>query len=185
MLVGEENKLCEKKVAKLEQMIEENIVEYQAHSRNTEKLKMTKALVGARAAALEEQCQKQEQAALEAEGETAFGRELEEVRRARSGLEAEAAELEAEHGEQREVERETEERRAEVARQVQESGELEDECQLLQAVILERRGLVARMEMEARVRESKLGAQARQLVRRKDALLVLAEGRAGAGRPAY
>jgi hypothetical protein len=69
------------------------------------------------------------------------------------------------------VERETKERWAEVARQEQECLELEDECQLLEKVILERKGL------EARMQENKMGVQARQLRGRRDALLAAA-GRA-------
>ena len=122
-----------------------------------------RAVVETRAAALEEQCREQERAAQEAEGETALGRELETARRARGELEGEAAALELQHGGQQVVEREAEERRAKAARQEQECLELEDECQLLEKVILERKGLVARMEIEARMQENKLGAQARQL----------------------
>ena len=62
------------------------------------------------------------------------------------------------------VERETKERWAECL-------ELEDECQLLEKVILERKGL------EARMQENKMGVQARQLRGRRDALLAAA-GRA-------
>ena len=113
-----------KEIIAIKQVIENEVVMYEAHSRNTEKLKMTKAVVEASAAALEEQCREQERAAREAEGETALGRELEAVRRAgprTAAGEGRAGGRGSEAGGaargQQVVERETEERRAEVARQ--------------------------------------------------------------------
>jgi hypothetical protein len=137
-----------KKIISIKQVIENEVVIYEAHSRNTEKLKMTKAVVEARAAALEEQCREQERTAREAEGETALGRELEAVRRVRGELEGEAAKLGAQHGGQQVVERETEERRAEVARQERECLELEGDSVHVVRVTQED---VAELELELEV----------------------------------
>ena len=55
---------------------------------------------------------------------------------------------------------------------------MEEECGLQQQLVQERRGLVARMEVEARMRDNRVEAQVRRLRRRRDELR---EGRAVPG----
>merc|ERR1712181_28872 len=88
-------------------------------------------------------------------------------------IEAEGAAKVAEHGSVQEIEEKVEKKRREVQRQEEEHWHVEDENQLQLQVIQERRGIVSKLEIEARMRENKAQAQVRRLKIRRDELLAL------------
>ena len=160
----------ERKVLKLKTTIMEKTEEYEAHTRNVEKLKMLKKVIEDRNQAMAKQCKEYKEKELEAEKDTQLGRELEVVWKTRECVENELAGMVAEFGLEPEVQERAEAQRQEVVR-LEEKGWQVEECQLLQQVNEERRSIVAKMEIEARMRENKMQAQVRRLRSRRDELL--------------
>jgi len=157
---------CEaKKTAGVEQL--------EAHTRILEKLEMTRAVLETRKGEIEEKMRKYRESIIEAEGETKLGKLLELAKRTRAKVEAEVAAKVAEHGTVEEIKEKIEKKRREVQRQEEEHWHVEEENQLQLQVIQERRGIVSKLEIEARMRENKAQAQVRRLKIRRDELLAL------------
>jgi len=157
---------CEaKKTAGVEQL--------EAHTRILEKLEMTRAVLETRKGEIEEKMRKYRESIIEAEGETKLGKLLELAKRTRAKVEAEVAAKVAEHGTVEEIKEKIERKRREVQRQEEEHWHVEEENQLQLQVIQERRGIVSKLEIEARMRENKAQAQVRRLKIRRDELLAL------------
>jgi len=149
------------------------VEELEAHARILEKLEMTRAVLETRKGEIEEKLRKQREAMIEAEGETKLGKLLELAKRTRVKVEAEVAAKMAEHGSVEEIQEKVEKKRCEVQRQEEELWHVEEENQLQLQVIQERRGIVSKLEIEARMRENKAQAQVRRLKIRRDELLAL------------
>jgi len=149
------------------------VEELEAHSRILEKLEMTRAVMETRKEETEEKMRKHREAVIEAEGETKLGKLLELAKRTRAKVEAEVAAKVAEHGSVEEIQEKIEKKRREVQKQEEEHWHVEDENQLQLQVIQERRGIVSKLEIEARMRENKAQAQVRRLKIRRDELLAL------------
>jgi len=145
------------------------VEELEAHARILEKLEMTQAVLETRKGEIGENMRKSREAVIEAEGETKLGKLLELATRTRVKVEAEVAAKVAEHGSVEEIEK----KRHEVQRQEEEHWHVEEENQLQLQVIQERRGIVSKLEIEARMRENKAQAQVRRLKMRRDELLAL------------
>jgi len=157
---------CEaKKTAGVEQL--------EAHTRILEKLEMTRTVLETRKGEIEEKMRKYRESIIEAEGETKLGKLLELAKRTRAKVEAEVAAKVAEHGTVEEIKEKIERKRREVQRQEEEHWHVEEENQLQLQVIQERRGIVSKLEIEARMRENKAQAQVRRLKIRRDELLAL------------
>ena len=166
----------ERKVLKLKATVMEKTAQYEAHTRNVEKLKMLKKVIEDRNQAMASQCKEYKEKELEAEKDTLLGRELEAVRRTREFVEKELAGMVAEFGLEPEVQERAEAQRQEVVRLEEEGWQVEEEWQLLEQVNEERRCIVAKMEIEARMRENKMQAQVRRLRSRRDELLAARKG---------
>lgn len=149
------------------------VEELEAHARILEKLEMTQAVLETRKGEIGENMRKSREAVIEAEGETKLGKLLELAKRTRIKVEAEVAAKVAEHGSVEEIQEKIEKKRHEVQRQEEEHWHVEEENQLQLQVIQERRGIVSKLEIEARMRENKAQAQVRRLKIRRDELLAL------------
>jgi len=149
------------------------VEELEAHARILEKLEMTQAVLETRKGEIGENMRKSREAVIEAEGETKLGKLLELAKRTRVKVEAEVAAKVAEHGSVEEIQEKIEKKRHEVQRQEEEHWHVEEENQLQLQVIQERRGIVSKLEIEARMRENKAQAQVRRLKMRRDELLAL------------
>merc|ERR1719370_2840100 len=136
---------CDSKVAA-------GVEELGAYTIILEKLKMTKALVETKRSDIEEKIVKHREAIIAAERETKLGKLLERAQRTRSSVEAEMAAKVATHGSVDEVKEKIVERMRARQKQEEEHWYLEDENQLLLQVIQERRGIVSKLEIEARMR---------------------------------
>ena len=178
MLVEEETELARKKVKSSTNTVKEKAEELELHLRNIEKLKMAREVMEARKVAVEEKISRRREMVRRGEEETELGRELVAVRRTLVEVGAEVAVMREEHGELEEVAKKRKEMEVVVAGQVEEWWQVEEECGLQQQLVQERRGLVARMEVEARMRDNRVEAQVRRLRRRRDELR---EGRAVPG----
>jgi len=135
------------------------VEELEAHARILEKLEMTQAVLETRKGEIGENMRKSREAVIEAEGETKLGKLLELATRTRVKVEAEVAAKVAEHGSVEEIQEKIEKKRHEVQRQEEEHWHVEEENQLQLQVIQERRGIVSKLEIEARMRENKAQAQ--------------------------
>merc|ERR1719341_3116817 len=149
------------------------VEELEAHARILEKLEMTQAVLETRKGEIGENMRKSREAVIEAEGETQLGKLLELAKRTRIKVEAEVAAKVVEHGSVEEIQEKIEKKRHEVQRQEEEHWHVEEENQLQLQVIQERRGIVSKLEIEARMRENKAQAQVRRLKIRRDELLAL------------
>merc|ERR1719341_204768 len=135
------------------------VEELEAHARILEKLEMTQAVLETRKGEIGENMRKSREAVIEAEGETQLGKLLELAKRTRIKVEAEVAAKVVEHGSVEEIQEKIEKKRHEDQRQEEEHWHVEEENQLQLQVIQERRGIVSKLEIEARMRENKAQAQ--------------------------
>merc|ERR1712240_307531 len=166
MLLDEELRHLKQELITCDSKVAAGVEELGAYTIILEKLNITKALIETKRSDIEEKMVKHGEAIIAAEKETKLGKLLERAQRTRSSVEAEIAAKVATHGS-------VEERRQARQKQEEEHWYLEDENQLLLQVIQERRGIVSKLEIEARMRENKAQAQVRRLKMRRDELLAM------------
>ena len=180
MLVEEEIELVRRKVNSSTNSVKEKAEELELHLRNIEKLKIARKVMEARKVVVEEKMNHRREMVKMGEEETELGRELVAVKRTLEEVGAEVAAMREEHGELEEVTKKRQETEVEVAAQVEEWWQVEEECGLQQQLVQERRGLVARMEVEARMRDNRVEAQVRRLRMRRGELREGGPGTRGA-----
>jgi len=173
MLLDEELRHLKQELITCDSKVAAGVEELGAYTIILEKLNMTKALIETKRNDIEEKMVKHGEAIIAAEKETKLGKLLERAQRTRSSVEAEIAAKVATHGSVEEIKEKIEERRQARQKQEEEHWYLEDENQLLLQVIQERRGIVSKLEIEARMRENKAQAQVRRLKMRRDELLAM------------
>ena len=173
MLLDEELRHLKQELIACDSKVAAGVEELGAYTIILEKLKATKALIETKRSDIEEKMVKHGEAIIAAEKETKLGKLLERAQRTRSSVEAEIAAKVATHGSVEEIKEKIEERRQARQKQEEEHWYLEDENQLLLQVqhysqpvtlcrvqvIQERRGIVSKLEIEARMRENKAQAQ--------------------------
>ena len=173
MLVDEEIRLGHKTFKKFSNMIEEKSVDLELLSRNSEKLKILKMAVEEENSAMSEQCENLRQVEKEAEKETEMGREIEAVKKTKLEVDDRMTMMVAEHGTVTEVTAKIVSLRDQGTALAEELEQIDEECLLQHQVIGERRSIVTKMEIEARMAENKMQAQVRRLRRTRDTLMAI------------
>jgi hypothetical protein len=170
-ILGEEEvDLINKKGQAVKSVIVKKIEEFESHSRNNDKLKISEKFFRDEGTVLADSTEKYKESVEAAEKETEMGKELQSVRMTKEWLEVNRKRFVEQRGSGVQVQEDTRRLSHSQSIKMEKLSQLEEECEMLQQVISERRGIVTKMEIEARVQENKLQAQVRMLRTKRDSL---------------